>query len=140
MADAGKPERLTLDDALKDFGFFYALFVFLVSGPSWLSLLQMVFIEHRLVDALQWIVDGYNQIVGVLGAVIEPLLQPAINWLNGAFDWRLVLMPHWRPLALLSLACPRFHGHLDKVFKWDREFRPWVRTGGRSAVSTSSRR
>jgi hypothetical protein len=46
----------------------------------------------------------------------------------------------WRKAGYHFLACPRFHGHLDKVFKWDREFRPWVRTGGRSAVSTSSRR
>jgi hypothetical protein len=46
--------------ALRDFGWFYGLFALAVSAPSLLSLLQAI-LDHRLVDALQWIVDGYDR-------------------------------------------------------------------------------
>jgi len=95
-------QTLTLRDAIADLGWFWALFAAVVGGPSILSLLQMIFVEHRLIDALQWIVDGYNGIAAVLGALAEPLLAPAIAWLNGLFDWNLVLHPHWRPLFMLA--------------------------------------
>jgi hypothetical protein len=96
-----RPDNLTLSRALKDFGYFYAVFNALVNGPSLLALFQMVFVEYRFVDALQWIVDGYNDITSVIVSVLEPPLWPVIAWLNSAFDWRLELHPHWRPLFLL---------------------------------------
>jgi hypothetical protein len=49
MAGTDKPERLTLGEALKDFGFFSMLFAVTVSGPSVLSPLQAVFVDHKLV-------------------------------------------------------------------------------------------
>ncbi len=101
MTDYG--HRLTLKQAIDDAGWIYTLFAAAVSAPSLLSLLQMIFVEHRLVDALQWIVDGYNDIVGVLGSVFEPLLEPLIAWVNAVFDWRLDLQPHWKPLFLLAM-------------------------------------
>lgn len=103
MAGAGKPAHLTFGEGLKDFGFFSMLFAVAVSGPSVLSLLQAVFVEHRLVDALQWIVDGYDNIAGVLGAIAEPLIRPMIAWFNEQFGWSLVLQPHWRPLFVLAM-------------------------------------
>jgi hypothetical protein len=102
MSETAQSERVTLSAALNDLGFFYTLFNTLVSGPSVLSLLQMVFIDYRFVEALQWIVDGYNDITAVIGSVIEPLVAPAIAWINALFDWRLDLQPHWRPLFLLG--------------------------------------
>jgi hypothetical protein len=92
---------MPLRTALSDLGFFYALFTLIVSGPSVLSLLQTVFVEHRLIDALQWIVDGYNDIAAVVGGVLEPLLAPAIGWLERLLGVELTLQPYWRPLFIL---------------------------------------
>ncbi len=103
MSDAAKPERLTLGEALKDFGFFSMLFAVVVSGPSVLSLLQSVFVDHKLVDALQWIVDGYDRITAVLGAIAEPLVQPVIDWLNALLGWDLTVQPYWKPIFLLCM-------------------------------------
>ena len=102
MARTAQQDRLTLREAIEDLGWFYATFSALVSGPSLLDLLQMVF-EHRLIDALQWIVDGYHDIAAVVGAVLEPLLRPPLAWLNALFGWRLELQPHWKPVFLLAM-------------------------------------
>jgi hypothetical protein len=88
--------------ALKDFGWFYTLFATLASAPSLLSLLQAVF-ERRLVDALQWIVDGYNQIVAWAAAYLEPVLAPIVSWVNEAFDVNYALHAHWRPVFVLCM-------------------------------------
>jgi hypothetical protein len=97
---SGRPLRAK--QALSDFGWFYALFATFVSAPSLLSLLQAVF-EHRFVDALQWIVDGYDQIVAVGAAYIEPLLAPIVSWLNETFNVNYGLHAHWRPAFVLSM-------------------------------------
>lgn len=96
-------QKLTVRAALADLGWFSALFSAVVGGPSVLALLQMIFVEHRLIDALQWIVDGYSGIMAVVGAVLEPLLAPAIAWLGRLFDVRLELHPHWQPLLMLAM-------------------------------------
>lgn len=94
-------EAVSLKSALQEFGFFYALFTFIVSGPSVLALLQMV-VERRLTDALQWIVDGYNDISAAVAGAVEPLLAPIIAWLSEVIGWRLELQPYWRPLFILA--------------------------------------
>lgn len=101
MSDTAREPKLTLRTALKDLGFFYALFTLIVSGPSVLSLLQTVFVEHRLADALQWIVEGYDGIAAVVGGALEPVLGPAVAWLERVSGWDLVLQPYWRPLFVL---------------------------------------
>ncbi|MCC6786660.1 MAG: hypothetical protein IT547_02375 [Hyphomonadaceae bacterium] len=93
---------LTLKQAIDDLGWFWGVFTSLVNAPSILVLLQMVF-EHRYIDALQWIVDGYNDIANQIGAALEPVLGPLIAQLNGLFGWTIELQPHWRPLLLLAL-------------------------------------
>lgn len=103
MANARSPETLAARDALDDLGWFWGLFTSLVNAPSILSLVQMVFIEHRLVDALQWIVDGYNDITRQILAWCEPILRPVLDWINGAFGWDLEIHPHWIPFFLLTL-------------------------------------
>jgi len=105
-AMAGGPagqKRLTLREAWDDLGWFYVTFSSIVGGPSVLALIQMIFVEHRLIDALQWIVDGYNDITANLSAYVEPLLAPVIAWLSRTFDWPIELLPHWRPVFLLLL-------------------------------------
>jgi hypothetical protein len=74
-----------------------------VGGPSILSIIESVLVDHQLVPALQWIVDGYNRIMAVLGAAVEPLVQPAIEWVNARFGWGLVLDPVWRPVFALGM-------------------------------------
>ncbi|MGD9968363.1 MAG: hypothetical protein AB7T59_17720 [Hyphomonadaceae bacterium] len=98
---SGRP-ALTLRQALDDVGWFWLTFTSLVSAPSILSLVQMI-LEHRFVDALQWIVDGYNDILAVVGGAIEPLVRPVIDWLNQTLNWRLELYPHWRPLFVVTM-------------------------------------
>lgn len=101
MDEAARKPSIPFRTALSDLGFFYSLFTLIVSGPSVLSLLQTVFVEHRLVDALQWIVDGYDSIAAVVGGVLEPLLAPAVAWIERIFGWELTLQAYWRPLFVL---------------------------------------
>jgi hypothetical protein len=101
--DGAKPEKLTLWEALKDLGWFSFWFAVIVGGPSVLAILEEVFVNHQLVPALQWIVDGYQRIMGVLGAIVEPLVQPAIEWINARFGWNLMLDPVWRPVFALCM-------------------------------------
>jgi hypothetical protein len=95
--------RLSLGEALEDFGWFALVFTMVVGGTSVLALLETVFVEHRLIALFQWIVDGYDRIATVVGAMVEPLLQPVVDWLNAQFDLRLELAPHWRPLFILGM-------------------------------------
>lgn len=103
MVDAAKPEKLTLGEALEDLGWFPLLFAVAVGGPSILAILEQVLVNHQLVPALQWIVDGYNRIMTVLGAAVEPLVQPAIDWVNARLGWSLTLDPVWRPVFALCM-------------------------------------
>lgn len=98
----GDAPRLTLWRAIGDLGWFYGLFSAIVGAPSILALLQMVFVEHTLEPALQWIVDGYSRIVGILAAYLEPLLRPILDWINAELNWTLALQPHWTALFVLS--------------------------------------
>jgi len=91
------------EQGLKDFRWFPLIFSALVGGPSILSIVQQVFVEHQLIGLLQWIVDGYNDLMSLLGVVLEPLFAPFIRRLNDQNDWDLHLYPHWRPLFALSM-------------------------------------
>ena len=102
MARAGKA-RLTLPEAVEDLGYFWGLFSTLVGAPSILTIFQMIFLEHRLIPALQWVVDSWNELMALLGAAVEPLLQPLVDWINAQFDWSLALDPVWRPLFALGI-------------------------------------
>lgn len=96
-------KKLTLGQAISDISFFSIVFALVVSGPSVLSILQTVFLEHKLSEAFQWVVDGYNTILSVIGAIIEPLLRPAISWLSQRLNIDLELQPYWRPLFVLAM-------------------------------------
>jgi hypothetical protein len=96
-------ERLTLGDALKDFGWFGALFTTVIGGTSVLALLETVFVEHKLIALFQWIVDGYRRLTAVAGAVVEPLLRPIVDAVNQQLHLNLHLGAHWRPLFILGM-------------------------------------
>lgn len=102
MSETPPAKGLTFEEIRSDLGWFTALFSTLVGGPSILSLFQTVFVDHRLIDAFQWIVDGYNAITSVLGAKLEPLILPIIGWLNGLLPQDLTLQPHWRAVFVLT--------------------------------------
>ena len=89
--------------AAKDIGYFWVLFSAVVGAPSLLVILESVFVQHRLVEALQWIPDGWNGVTAVLGAIVEPLAKPLIDALNEQFSLDLTLDPLWRPLFALYL-------------------------------------
>jgi hypothetical protein len=103
MTDQTAADKVTLGDVLKDLGWFWGIFAFVVGGPSVLSILQAVFVDHRLIAGLQWIIDGYNGVMAVLGSVFEPLVRPLVDWLNAQLHWSLTLQPHWKPLFVLAM-------------------------------------
>lgn len=100
--EAAKDRDRPVERAARDFGWFFGLFTALVGAPSILSIHQFIFIDFRLARLFQWIVDGYNSLLVLFSALVEPLFAPVIVWLNDLFDWNLSLHPHWRPLFLLS--------------------------------------
>ena len=102
MSDARPEQMLNFREIRNDLGWFTALFSTVVGGPSILSLFQTVFVEQRLIDAFQWIVDGYNGITATLGAWLEPAILPIISWLNGMMAVELTLQPHWRAVFVLT--------------------------------------
>lgn len=103
MTDETQPEKLTLGDALKDLGWIPILFAVFVGGPSLLAIIESVVVDHQLVPALQWLVDGYQRVMTLVGAIVDPLVQPIIDWLNQRFGWHLTLDPVWRPVFALSM-------------------------------------
>lgn len=89
---------MSLFDAIGELGWFSWVLALVVGGPSTLSILQSVFVDHELVPALRWIVSSYNGVLSVLGAIVEPLVQPTIDWISARLGVEIHLYPHWRPL------------------------------------------
>lgn len=104
--NSANPTHVTLREAVSDLGWFWLVFTTLVGGPSLLALFQMVFVDHRLIEALQWIVDGYNDILAVLGGAIEPYLRRLLDEIARLFSWEIDLHSHWRPLMVLAVLFP----------------------------------
>lgn len=96
-------QELTLLSALNDIGFVSWLFAAVVGGPSVLSLVQYTFVDLQFTVFIQWIVDGYNELLKILGAVFEPTLHWIIGSIERIFGLDLELQPYWRPLFVLLL-------------------------------------
>lgn len=94
---------VTFQDAVADLGWFSWLFALVVGGPSCLALLQAVFVEHQLLTALGWIVDGYNRVLLVIEGALGPLLEPLIRALGEWLNISLLLQPHWKQLFVLGM-------------------------------------
>lgn len=97
-------EKLTLWKAINDLGWAFLLFATVVGAPSVLQIGQYAFPTFRLTPYFQWVVDGWHQITDLMAAMLEPSIQPAIDWLNRLLDLNVVLNPVWRPLFALSIA------------------------------------
>lgn len=96
--------RVSWLSAIGSIGWYPIVFAVVVSGPSVLSLLQSLFVDHELVPALQWIVDGYDGIMDVVAALAGPLLGLVVVAVNSLFGLELALGDHWRPLFALMTA------------------------------------
>lgn len=98
-ADMTKREASTLDHV----GWFSVMFAAVAGAPSVLSILDGVFVQYNLLSTFQWVVDGYNSVVGIVAALFEPSLLRVAAWLNASFGWDLVINEKWRALFMLSL-------------------------------------
>jgi hypothetical protein len=95
--------ELTIGGAIQDLGWFSWIFALVVGGPSCLALLQAVFVDHELLAALGWIVDGYNRILDVVGGIFEPLLTSVLRAIGDLLHLSLSLQPHWKQLFVLGM-------------------------------------
>jgi len=122
-ADALLAEPVTLGSALKELGWFWGLFAFALGAPSLLSILQMVFLEYRLIEAAQQILDAYNLLLAYLSSYVEPLLRQLIDLM---FTVPVDLHAHWRPLFILMMLHEtadarnmwRFGAHGTAIARW----------------------
>lgn len=107
MADliqiAGARRRLTLWEALRDLGWL-PLLIMGVGGLSIVDILeQAVFYDLSLITPFEIALNGYRRITNLVGEIVEPLLQPAIDWINSQWRQHLHLHPLWRSVFLLQL-------------------------------------
>lgn len=93
----------TLGDALKDLGWFPFVLATVVGAPSLLVLWETIFVDHRLIDGLQAIVDLYHRVMTAVGAIVEPWLRPGVAWLSQQIGISLTLDPIWRPIFTLGV-------------------------------------
>lgn len=100
---AGARRGLTLWEALKDLGWLPFLLMS-VGGLSIVSILEQVFVyDLKLIPPFEIALSGYRRIASLAGAVVEPLLQPAIDWINLGWRQHLHLDPLWRSMFVLQL-------------------------------------
>lgn len=104
MVDAAKVGNLALWQAIRDMGWLPMLLIGL-GGFSILAILeQAVFYQpFELVQIFQWPLDGFHRLMMLLGAIVDPLIQPAIDWVNLRFAWSLTLDPVWRSIFAMMI-------------------------------------
>jgi hypothetical protein len=95
--------RSTIWNGWKDLRWLWGLFGSLVGGPSILSLLQAIFVSHRLTPVLQELLDAYNRLLALIAVQIEPSILLAVDWITQRWDLSLALQTHWRAIFALSL-------------------------------------
>jgi len=74
-------------------------------GLSLLDILEGVFIRDSLQwsTPVHWLMVGYDRIVSIISAVLDPVLQPAVRWLAETLDVPLQLQPWWRSIFVLGM-------------------------------------
>lgn len=103
MSEAAATQpRLTLWTALKEVGWL-PLLLMGIGGLSIIDLLETaVFGELDLITPFRIVVDGYQRISALIGALAERPLAPVIAWLSELMTIDLTLQPYWRSLFLLQ--------------------------------------
>lgn len=96
------PSKLTLWAALKEVGWL-PLLLMGIGGLSIIDLLETaVFGDLDLITPFRIVVDGYQRIAALVGALAERPLAPLIEWLSNVVHIDLALQPYWRSLFLLQ--------------------------------------
>lgn len=95
------PEALTFWQAIKDLGFISWLFATIVGAPSIVSLVQTVFIDVQFTALLQWLIDGYNQLLLTITVILNPLAARVLSLAEELLNIPLELQRHWQPLFVL---------------------------------------
>jgi hypothetical protein len=74
-------------------------------GLSLIDVLESAIVQHdlSLITPFEVLLHGYQRMVSVLDAVIVPLVEPIIYWVNDRFRFDLSLHPVWRPVMVLWL-------------------------------------
>lgn len=97
-------QRLTLLEAVKDFGWLPLSLLSIGGGLSLIDIIERTVTDGlSLITPFQIVLDGYHRVSNAIGVTIEPLVRPLLDWLNAAFGWRLELQPLWRSLLVLCL-------------------------------------
>lgn len=97
-------ERLTLGRSLQYLGW-YSLLLAAIGGLSIIGVLEAVFVDHdfHFVTPLRMVMDGYNNVMTVVWAMLKPLVEPILRSIGHQFHWRLRLGPIWWPIFALLL-------------------------------------
>lgn len=103
MGERGDGEKVTIGSAIRDLGFVSGLFMALVGAPSVISLTQTLLTDFRLSTLLQWIIDGYNDLLKTLSLGLEPVLRAVLEAARDLLALDVTLHPYWRPLFVLAL-------------------------------------
>lgn len=101
LIETEQGETLTLFGAVRDLGFIFWLFAACVGAPSIISLVQTIFVDFRLLNLLQWILDGYRDILDILASTLEPIALSLFDQISNVVALDLDLLPHWQPLFII---------------------------------------
>lgn len=103
-APAATREPPTLLGALKALGWL-PLMLMGLGGLSLISVLERAVLFHdlSLITPFEIALEGYHRVTELLGQVIEPIVQPAIDWLNAGWNWHLTLQPFWPSLFVVGM-------------------------------------
>lgn len=97
-------ERLTLREAINDFGWLPLVLLGISGGLSIIDITEKAVLHSlSLITPFQVVLDSYHRLTQVIGEVVEPLFQPVVDWINALFHWHLQLQPFWRSLFVLGM-------------------------------------
>lgn len=97
-------EKLTLREAVKDFGWLPLSLISIGGGMALIDIAERFVLEGlTLITPFQIVLDGYHRITNLLGAIVEPTAQAALDWINARCRWSLHLGTHWRPIFVLAM-------------------------------------
>lgn len=104
MSSVHDEERLRLRVARKDFFWLPLTLISIGGGLALIDIAErVVFDGLTLITPFQIVLDGYHRVTALIGAIVEPWFEPAINWLSTCFDWKVHFQPHWRSVFVLCM-------------------------------------
>lgn len=96
-------QRLSLKEAIDDFGWLPLTLLSIGGAISLIDIVELVRDGLTLITPFEVVLKGYRRVPEAIGALVEPYIQPFIEWLSAAFDWELHLQPFWRSLFVLGM-------------------------------------